>query len=79
MKEPGTEVPYFIAEPICYSEVTRLSVDIKKPWLKATLKDIKKLFNNQNFYWTNQKRESLCLHVWMSIRQIFSLTELLTN
>ena len=29
--------------------MTKLSYDIKKPWLKATLKDIKNLINNQTF------------------------------
>ena len=29
--------------------MTKLSDDIKKPWLKATLKDIKNLINNQTF------------------------------
>ena len=38
--ESGTEVSYFIPDPIKFSEVTRLSDDIKKPWLKETQKDI---------------------------------------
>ena len=29
--------------------MTRLSDDIKKPWLKETLKDIKNIINNQTF------------------------------
>ena len=29
--------------------MTKLSDDIKEPWLKATLKEIKNLINNQNF------------------------------
>ena len=29
--------------------MTKLSNDIKKPWLKATLKEIKNLINNQTF------------------------------
>ena len=31
------------------SEVTKLSENIKKPWLKATLKEIKNLIKNQTF------------------------------
>ena len=36
--ESGSEVSYFITELRNFSEVTRLSDGIKKPWLKATLK-----------------------------------------
>ena len=45
----GSEVSYFITEPINFAEVTRLSEDIKKPWIKATLKNIKNLIINQRF------------------------------
>ena len=44
--ESGSEVSYFITEPTNFSEVTRLSQGIKKPWPKATLKEIKNLINN---------------------------------
>ena len=37
--EYGSEVSYFIPEPRNFAEVTRLLEDIKKPWLKATLKE----------------------------------------
>ena len=47
--ESGSEVSYFIPEPKTIAEVTRLSEDIKKPWLRAALKEIENLFNNQNF------------------------------
>ena len=47
--DSGSELPYFIPDPRNFSEVTRLSYDIKKPWLKATLKDIKNPINNQTF------------------------------
>ena len=30
--ESGSEVSYFIPEPINFAEVTRLSEDIRKPW-----------------------------------------------
>ena len=38
--ESGSEVSHFIPEPRNFSEVTKLSYDIKKPWLKATMKEI---------------------------------------
>ena len=47
--ESGLEVSHFIPEPINFSEVKKLSENIKKPWLKATLKEIKNLINNQTF------------------------------
>ena len=34
--ESGSEVSYFIPDPRNFSEMTRLSSDIKKPFLKAT-------------------------------------------
>ena len=33
-----SEVYHFITEPRNFSEVTKFSDDVKKPWLKATLK-----------------------------------------
>ena len=47
--ESGSEVSHFIPEPRNFSEVTELSENIGKPWLKATLMEIKNLINNQNF------------------------------
>ena len=47
--EPGSEVSYFIPDPRNFSEVTRLSDDIKKPWIKENLKDIENIINNHNF------------------------------
>ena len=47
--ESGSEVSHFIPDPRNFAEATRLSDDIKKPWLKETLKDIKNLMNNQTF------------------------------
>ena len=40
---------HFIPEPRYFAEVTILPLDVKKDWLKATLKYIKKLMKNQNF------------------------------
>ena len=45
--ESGSEVSYFILKPRNFAEVNRLSKDISKPWLKATLKEIKNLINNK--------------------------------
>ena len=47
--ESGSEVSHSIPEPRNFSEVTKLSDNIKKTWLKATLKEIKNLINNQTF------------------------------
>ena len=47
--ESGSEVSYFVPQPRNFSEVTKFSYDIKKPWLKATQKEIHNLINNQNF------------------------------
>ena len=47
--ESGSDVSHFIPEPKCFSEVTKLSDNINKPWLKATLKDIKNLINDKTF------------------------------
>ena len=43
----GSEVSYLIPEHRNFSEVTKLSEDIKKHWLKATLKEINNLINNK--------------------------------
>ena len=47
--EYGSEVSYLVTEPRNFTEVTRLSEDIKKPWLKKTLKDIKNLIDTNTF------------------------------
>ena len=47
--ETGSEVSHFIPEPRNFAEVTRLAESIRKPWLKATLKEIKNLINNKTF------------------------------
>ena len=44
-----SEVSHFIPEPKNFSDVTKLSENIKKPWLKENIKDIKNLINNQTF------------------------------
>ena len=45
--ESGSEVSHFSPEQSKFSEVTKLSGNIKKPCLKKTLKGIKNLINNQ--------------------------------
>ena len=47
--ESGSEVSHFIPEPRNFAEVTKLSENIRKHWLKDTLKEIKNLINNQTF------------------------------
>ena len=49
MGESGSKVSHFIPEPRNFSEVKKLSENIKKPWLKATIKEINNLINNQTF------------------------------
>ena len=46
--ESGSEVSHFIPQSRNFAEVTKLSENINKPWLKANLKEIKNLINNQN-------------------------------
>ena len=46
-RESGSEVSHIIPEPRNFSEVTKLSENIREPWLKATLKEINNLINNQ--------------------------------
>ena len=49
LAESGSEVSHFIPEPRNFAEVKQLSENIKKPWLKANIKEIKNLINNQTF------------------------------
>ena len=53
--ESGSEVSRFIPEPRNFAEVTKLSENIRKPWIKETLKEINNLINNQNFLIEDQK------------------------
>ena len=47
--ESSLEVSHFIPEPRNFAEVTKLLDSINRPWLKATLKQIENLINNQTF------------------------------
>ena len=49
MGESGSEFSHFIPETRNFAEVKKLSENIRKPWLKATFKEIKNLINNQTF------------------------------
>ena len=53
--ESGSEVSHFIPEPRNFAEVKKLSENIRKTWLKATLKEIKNLIKNQTFLVGDQK------------------------
>ena len=69
MVESGSEVSHFIPEPGNFSEVTKLSDDKKKPWLKESLKKIKKLINNQTFLVEDPAKDSPvapCMDVYKS-------------
>ena len=48
-RETGSEVSHLIPEPRNFAEVTRLAENTRKPCLKATLKEIKNLINNETF------------------------------
>ena len=45
----GSGVPHFIPEPRNFAEVTKMSDNIKKPWIKENLNEINNLINNQTF------------------------------
>ena len=47
--ESGSEFSYLISGYRKFSEVNRLSEDIRKPCLKATMKDITNIINSQTF------------------------------
>ena len=53
--ESSSEVSHFIPEPRNFAEVKKLSENIRKLWLKATLKEINNLINNQTFLIEDQK------------------------
>ena len=44
--ESRSKVSYFVPDPRNFAEVTVFLVAIKRPWIKATLKEIKNLVNN---------------------------------
>ena len=65
----GSEVSHCIPELRNFAQVKKLSDDIKKPWLKATIKKIKNPINNQNFIVEDTKKgepETTCMDVYKS-------------
>ena len=67
--ESGSEIYRFIPEPRNFAEVKKLSDDINKPWLKATLKEIKNLINNQTFLVEDTEKDepvTICMDVYKS-------------
>ena len=59
-------VSHFITEPRNFAEVTKLSDDIKKPWIKTTQKDFKNLINNQTFLFEYTKKGEP-VTTWMDV------------
>ena len=60
MVESGSEVPCFIPEPRNFEEVSRLTVYVKKDWLKSTFKYINILIINQTLLMDEtEKRDPL--------------------
>ena len=47
--ESGSEVSHLILKHRNFAEVTRLTEDINKAWLKSYLKDIKNIINSHTF------------------------------
>ena len=48
---------HFIPEPRNFAEVNKLAENVRKPWLKATLKEIKNLINNMTFIIEDPKHD----------------------
>ena len=75
--ESISEVSHFIPETIFFSEVTKLSENIKKPWLKETLTEIKYVINNQTLLIEDQNEGepvTPCIDVHKVKIQSFSST-----
>ena len=69
LEESGSEVSHFIPDPRNFAEVKKNSENIKKPWLKATLKEIKNLINNQTLlieYKNEGEPVTPCMDVYKS-------------
>ena len=54
--EFGSEVSHFIPKPRKFAEVTEFSDDIRKPWIKATKKEIKNRITNNTVLVEYKKR-----------------------
>ena len=67
LRESDSEVSHFIPEPRKFAEVKKWSDNTNKPWLKATLKEIKNIINNQNFLIGDPEKDepvTPCMHVY---------------
>ena len=67
MGELVSKVSYFITKPREFIEVTRLSADTRKTWLKANLKEINNLIINQTFLVDKPEKiepVTLCMDVY---------------
>ena len=65
--ESDSEFSHFIPEPRNFAKVKKLSENITKLWLKATIKEIKNIINNQNFlieYQNEGEPETPCMDVY---------------
>ena len=68
----GSEVSHLILEPRNFYEAKTLLENIRKPWLKATLKEKKNLINNQTFLIEDQNEGqpvTPCMDVYKSKNQ----------
>ena len=78
--ESGSELSHFITEPRDFAEVTRLPANVKKPWLKATLKEIKYFINYNTFKIEELEKKyalTTCMDVYKSrIQSYVSLDKL---
>ena len=79
MGESGSEISYLIPYPRNVAEVTRLSEDIKKPWLKETIKEINNLTNNNNFLVQETEKGDTVTPCMDFYKEKFNLMEVLTN
>ena len=69
MGEYGSEFSHFIQEPRNFAKLKIMSDEIKKPWIKATLKEVKNLFNNQTIlveYLEKDEPVTPCMDVYKS-------------
>ena len=65
--DSGSEVSHFIQEPRNFAEVKKMADNIKKTWLKVTLKEIKNIINDQNFLIEDPEKDdplTPCMYVY---------------
>ena len=79
MGKSGSEVSHFIPELRNFFEVTILSENVNKPWLKSNRKEIKNRINNQTFLIKDQiegEPVTPCMDVYKTMS---NLMEVLTS